>query len=667
MSIDWSVITEAHVRQACEQFDHGIVVPSRPARNTVLVLNGKTYPAKFIRGLAYFLAIGKRLNPSVDYAGGQETVRFFDGLGLTTKYGGSSAGRGGHTELRVDPEACRHAPKSVPEPREIQKKSLVELVRRRFSTVHLEAVFTWLVVPPLPLADEPLKTIYDAIKSVRGIADFATPGVPPSCDFYIPSLRLLIEYDERQHFTLQRAAALEAYPSRISLGFDIGYWTSECVSIQASDPNPPHRDEQRAFYDSLRDILAVDNGYFMVRVKHGAVDWTAADAPSALARLLANVREQPHQGERGPNTKGANPMPTGDVAESAKAAVRSYLHTDPKKRLFEDLVRSVTTPMHPAIFRPLAARLREHCRSHPLPKPGEYDDAQLTEIAAYIESEVQKTRAELGVNGLQASIAPVRVDSPESLFLRRVALVSHDYNRTDGRGLWDYSEVFQQVNQCCDEQGCDTILYALHTWDRRSPNTKDHDSIFRHLQNVQRVILEVGELYSDPTRWAGNQSMEVWHREQRTPGLAWQWFASTSDMGGNQALVEGLFGDLVRRQIGDTVLVICGENGVISSGSLTNQQRFRSHLDQAGVKVILNPIHDRMRPYRGHDYFHTRMTLGSQSNRIAVSVWNLGKNKTEPAPWALYQNRIERTELVREVRSPIRTRSDLRIGIVDLR
>jgi len=52
--------------------------------------------------------------------------------------------------------------------------------------------------------------------------------------------------------------------------------------------------------------------------------------------------------------------------------------------------------------------------------------------------------------------------------IRRIAVVSHDYNISDARGLYDYSEHFADINQLCDEQGCDTILYALYTWDRNS-------------------------------------------------------------------------------------------------------------------------------------------------------------------------------------------------------
>jgi hypothetical protein len=85
MAVDWSRVTVEHVRQACELYDSGAAVPKRPARSTFLVFQGKTYPAKFIRGLAYRLATGVELDPSRDYSGGEETVRFFATLGLTTR------------------------------------------------------------------------------------------------------------------------------------------------------------------------------------------------------------------------------------------------------------------------------------------------------------------------------------------------------------------------------------------------------------------------------------------------------------------------------------------------------------------------------------------------------------------------------------------------------
>jgi hypothetical protein len=84
-------------------YDVGAAVPKRPARNTFLVFNGLTYPGKFIRGLAYRLATGIDLNPNRDYSGGMETVRFFDGLGLTARDGASELSERGSSHATSPP------------------------------------------------------------------------------------------------------------------------------------------------------------------------------------------------------------------------------------------------------------------------------------------------------------------------------------------------------------------------------------------------------------------------------------------------------------------------------------------------------------------------------------------------------------------------------------
>src|SRR5262245_21529287 len=87
MTPDWGLVTLENVRQACALYDSGAVAPRRAAQSTFLAWNGKTYPAKFIRGLAYRLATGTELDPNRDYSGGRETVRFFQHLGIPTQYG----------------------------------------------------------------------------------------------------------------------------------------------------------------------------------------------------------------------------------------------------------------------------------------------------------------------------------------------------------------------------------------------------------------------------------------------------------------------------------------------------------------------------------------------------------------------------------------------------
>lgn len=86
MTIDWSVVTSREVMRACSLFDSGKICAHHPAKNTFLLHHGRRYPAKVIRGAAYELATGHRLNPSTDYSGGEETARHLRLLGFDVLY-----------------------------------------------------------------------------------------------------------------------------------------------------------------------------------------------------------------------------------------------------------------------------------------------------------------------------------------------------------------------------------------------------------------------------------------------------------------------------------------------------------------------------------------------------------------------------------------------------
>ena len=64
-----------------------------------------------------------------------------------------------------------------------------------------------------------------------------------------------MEFDESQHFTIPRKFTLEKYPAGLELGFSREKWIMLCKEINAKDNDPPYRDEQRAWYDTLRDFL----------------------------------------------------------------------------------------------------------------------------------------------------------------------------------------------------------------------------------------------------------------------------------------------------------------------------------------------------------------------------------------------------------------------------
>ena len=79
---DWKLVTREHVIRAIKRFvEERLEYPA--ARSTYLIYEGKKYPAKHIRGMAYREAFGVEIGKD-EYTGGMETVRFFERLGFET-------------------------------------------------------------------------------------------------------------------------------------------------------------------------------------------------------------------------------------------------------------------------------------------------------------------------------------------------------------------------------------------------------------------------------------------------------------------------------------------------------------------------------------------------------------------------------------------------------
>ena len=552
MKPDWTRVPLEHVHQACELYDSGTFVPKRAAKSTFLIVNDKTYRAKFIRGLAYRQATGVDLDPNRDFSGGAETIRFFECLGLSTRHDAISE-PATSAAVPVPTSAVEKPPSASKEHREPQKRALAKLLRQRFGTVETEAEFPWLTVPAQAEMDDAIDCIFNALKAMRGFTEFITPGKSLRCDFFVPGERLIIEYDERQHFTEPRARALELYPADVQLDFDQEKWITACRTIKATDPTPPHRDEQRAFYDSLRDILASRNGVRLIRLRFGTDDWTGSNVDERLNALLGTASLP----------LALLPIPTAQV---------------PLKRN---------------------------------------------------ESKIAK-----------------------------IALVSHDYNVTNSHGFFDYSEHFARINRLCDEQGCDTILYALYTWDRDSPLPRNHAAFFGGLTHVQRIILEVGQPAIESF-----DHVEAWQRDEKAPLIAKQRFATSSSSGTDKQM---FLDDLPHRQFQKALLVICGETNIASlvrgSDEFYDPYSFAELLKEMKVQLVFNPVHDYMRRHE----MRAKRRYYSAGGRTVISVWNQGKGKEAYLPWTVFHDGDERTEKVIEPRTPFIDRPDIRIGIFDL-
>jgi len=97
-----------------------------------------------------------------------------------------------------------------------------------------------------------LTEIFIKLKEYRGHLEFVRSRKLPNVDYYVNN-HFILEFDESQHFTKPRLIALEKYPEKLSLGFDKNKWMGLCKKLDRKDNDPPFRDEQRAWYDTIRD------------------------------------------------------------------------------------------------------------------------------------------------------------------------------------------------------------------------------------------------------------------------------------------------------------------------------------------------------------------------------------------------------------------------------
>ena len=291
---NWMAITRENVLEAIRIFiaEH----PEFPEpRNTFLVYGEKRLPAKHIRGMAYKVAFGKEIAKS-EYSGGAETVKFFKRLGFDVVYQGSTIATSSETNKvksqKVKRKSKAKKPKQDTAKIRIPTKGIIEqknalqlLLNKHFAgDVVCEKTFPWLKTPTAISGD--YIAIYNALHDINGDTAFAKKNVILRCDFVCESCKTIIEYDERQHFSLAREVALKAYPSDLQLCYDKELWCKACSDIRAKDGNPVNRDEVRAFYDSTRDIEAAEHGYKLIRIMHGQFDWTSPEAEQYLKQLL---------------------------------------------------------------------------------------------------------------------------------------------------------------------------------------------------------------------------------------------------------------------------------------------------------------------------------------------------------------------------------------------
>lgn len=264
MDFDANLIRKDHIVSAIHRYLRE-KPRHRPARSAFLLWKGERLPAKLILRLAFEVATGELVKYEA-FTGGKASVRVLREKGFQAVYDKPPARSG-----RRNPIKSRR--------REAFRKAL-EL---RWGTVLTEWKCSSIVVPDLTnrtSLDADLAAVLQAIENHRNIRVSGRSGHQLAFDLFVEQEKLPIEFDERQHFTPLRAVSLQAYPPRIHLGFSKSRWTHLAKEIRAGDNSPIYRDEQRAYYDSIRDIVAPRAGLRpVIRVFEEDVAWEKESSP----------------------------------------------------------------------------------------------------------------------------------------------------------------------------------------------------------------------------------------------------------------------------------------------------------------------------------------------------------------------------------------------------
>ena len=283
-------ITKAHIVEAMRRISRDGVPPRRTGRDYCLIKGGHHFPPKYSITLAHQVATGQSLR-SDKFSGGSESNRFLKarGFNIVECNCGGSCGAGsikspsGPFEKRTHiTPPTRHAERC----REC-KLRLRELLERIYGSCLQNHWFSW----PAHLSSYKGTSIYSTLRNVVtvlekyrgfGFKDFVKTKTLAPCDFWVPDPGFIVEFDESQHFTSPRKLALSAYPDDQPLGFSRERWIELCEQHNAKDDDPPYRDEQRAWYDTLRDFVPSLEGFGpTVRLYARDFAWCTLDADSS--------------------------------------------------------------------------------------------------------------------------------------------------------------------------------------------------------------------------------------------------------------------------------------------------------------------------------------------------------------------------------------------------
>ena len=257
------LITKTNIVEALGRIVRDGIPSRRRARGYCLVADGKHFPPKYTIALAHQGATGEFLNPN-QFSGGVESNHFLRRRGFSVVP--CDCGGSGHSHraasVSTPSEGKRPASASTRHSERCRacKTRVRELLERIYGACLPNRRLRWqtsLAAYEGTSIERALRNVAAVLATYRGFSsgDYVRSDVLAPCDFWVPNPGFIVEFDESQHFTSPRKLALCAYADEHLLGFSAQRWIALCDHHDAKDNDPPFRDEQRAWYDTLRDVV----------------------------------------------------------------------------------------------------------------------------------------------------------------------------------------------------------------------------------------------------------------------------------------------------------------------------------------------------------------------------------------------------------------------------
>ena len=260
-------ITETHIEEAIRRIIRDGVPRRRRGRGYCLATSGGHLPPKYTITLAHQVAAGDLLHPA-RFSGGAESNEFLRRHGFeVVECDCGGTGCDGRVTPVSGPSTRRK--RTIPSRRHSERCAECKIrVGQLLERIHGNCLrnhrFGWQA--RLSAYEE--TSIYSVLRDVArvleahrgyGIREFVRRDGLAGCDYWVPDPGFIVEFDEGQHFTRPRKLALSVYAPAHPLGFSAKRWMELCEHHDArdndQDNDPRYRDEQRAWYDTLRDLV----------------------------------------------------------------------------------------------------------------------------------------------------------------------------------------------------------------------------------------------------------------------------------------------------------------------------------------------------------------------------------------------------------------------------